>query len=294
VEKLTPRQRQEVSELVGTFRTIQNKFKTGRLGFEEQQYYAMQLRAIDGRLAKIVSGKTLAFLASINNRLVLSIANGLHYAIQPIGLIAEIVSRPLKSSRHWYTGGSVARFFGHMIDGFLSREALTRTGLETSWGVRLIVPGTAGFFGNAGPWAMFYTGQIRDYQAMSVPFRVNPGVTVATDIATFTWNRPGFGAGTATPLASGYVDSARSKLLVGRDGILYVRVGEWEGRGPYFTVSAFIPLLPWMHITWNFSIFSPGWAPLVKWSHPVVIWVRAQADWLWRTATKPFKLLMHK
>ena len=243
---------------------------------------ALWLRDLDNELASLLASRAEKVLVRANNTAVGMLANGAHLAIQPIGWTAEQVAKPLMASNHWITGGRVSRVLGTTIHGFLSRSSLARTGFETSWGVRFIVPGTVGFFGNAGPWIMFYTGQIRDYQAMAVPFRVNPGATLATDIATFTINRPGFGAGTATPIASGYVDSARSKLLIGRDGVLYVRVGIWEGRGAYFTISAFIPLLPWMHITWNASIFSPGWEPLVRWSHPMTIWVRGQADWIWR------------
>mmetsp|Transcript_6900 Transcript_6900/g.10937 ORF Transcript_6900/g.10937 Transcript_6900/m.10937 type:complete len:389 (-) Transcript_6900:33-1199(-) len=269
---------------------LQKAMLDGAVPHNEMPAAAMQLRALDSELAGLLASRTESVATRVNNTLVATLANTVHAATVPVGWTAEQVARPLKASRRWYTGGKVTRGLGHVIDGFLSRDSLSKTGLETSWGVRFIVPGTVGFLGNAGPWVMFYTGQIRDYQTMAVPFRINPGATVATDVATFTWNRPGFGAGTATPLASGYVDSARSKLLAGRDGIAYIRVGEWEGRGAYFTVSAFIPLLPWMHITWNASVFSPGWMPLVRWSRPAVIWVRGQADWLWRKVTAPIRM----
>lgn len=253
----------------------------------ERMSMTRELREVDSEIADDLASDAEAALTVVTNSLMVPLVLAADAAIQPIGAVAEWIASALKSSRRWYTGGKVARGFGHVIEGFFSRESLARTGFETSWGVRFIVPGTAGFLGNIGPWVMLYSGQLRDYRTMSVPFRVNPGATLATDVATFTINRPGFGAGTALPLTSGYVDAARSKLLIGRDGIAYIRIGEWEGRGPYFTISAFIPLLPWMNITWNASIFSPGWAPLVSWSRPAVIWVRGQADWLWRQLSAP-------
>lgn len=250
---------------------------------------AHTLREADAKLLAQITPRWEQAAWRANHAVFGTVTAGLHAAITPVGWVAEKIAAPLLRARGVWQGGRVARISGHIIGGFLSRDALARTGFETSWGVRFIVPGTAGFIGNAGPWVMFYTGQLRDYQKMAVPFRVNPGATLATDLATFTQNRPGFGAGTATPLASGYVDAARSKLLVGRDGVLYVRVGEWEGRGAYFTVSAFIPLTPWMHITWNASLFSPGWRPVVAWSRPATLWVRGQADWLWTKLTSPFR-----
>ncbi|MEP2981625.1 MAG: hypothetical protein ABJO86_19200 [Lentilitoribacter sp.] len=255
---------------------------------------AYKLRLVDTDLAHYLAGSFESAMTRVNNKVTIVLVNMTHALIQPIGWAAEQIARPMMASTHWITGGKVTRIIGQTIHGFLSRESLAKTGLETSWGTRFIVPGTVGFIGNAGPWVMLYTGQIRDYQAMSVPFRINPGATLATDVATLTINRPGFGAGSATPIASGYVDSARSKLLIGRDGVLYVRVGIWEGRGAYFTISAFIPLLPWMHITWNASLFSPGWEPLVRWSHPFTIWVRGQADWIWTKIKKPFAFYKRK
>ena len=270
---------------------LQGKLRAADGDPEEVASMARELRELDSTIADVLASDAEAAMTTVVNSVMGPLVNIADAAIQPVGAVSEWVASGLKSSRRWYTGGKLARGLGHVIEGFLSRESLARTGFETSWGVRFIVPGTVGFLGNAGPWVMLYSGQVRDYRSMAVPFRVNPGATVATDVATFTWNRPGFGAGTATPLASGYVDAARSKLLLGRDGIAYIRIGEWEGRGAYFTVSAFIPLLPWMHITWNASIFSPGWTPLVTWSRPAVTWVRGQADWLWRKITAPAQWL---
>ncbi len=285
---LSPEQKREVAQLIRSHQDLQALVISGTVPEQEISQLASNLRALDTALASILAPPSERAAVLINNAATGGLARLIHAAIQPIGWSAEQVSKPLKSADSWYKGGKLARGVGDVLDGFLSRDSLAKTGFETSWGIRLLVTGTVGIYGNAGPWVMAYTGRLRDYQAMAVPFRINPGATLATDVATFTWNRPGFGAGSATPLASGYVDGARSKLLIGRDGIAYLRIGEWEGRGPYFTVSAFIPLLPWMHITWNASIFSPGWAPLVTWSRPAVIWVRGQADWLYRTATKPF------
>lgn len=286
--KMSAAETQQVADLIQQRLELQTAFVRDEVPAEKAVAASRMLRMIDTKLTSLLASPQEWAMVRVNNQVVLGLTNLAFWSVQPVGWAAEQVARPLMASNHWITGGKVSRLIGSAIHGFLSRDSLVRTGFETSWGVRLIVPGTVGFLGNAGPWVMFYTGQIRDYQAMQVPFRINPGATLATDIATLTMNRPGFGAGTATPIASGYVDSARSKLLVGRDGVLYVRVGIWEGRGAYFTVSAFIPLLPWMHITWNASVFSPGWEPLVRWSHPATIWVRGQADWLWNTITHSF------
>lgn len=289
VDEMTAQEIAELSSHIGEKLALQTALLDEKIEPYRVPASAFQLRALDNMLSQRLASPAEAAAIRVNNAATAVLANAAYAAIQPVGWTAEQIARPLMASRHWITGGKVSRGLGHIIHGFLSRDSLARTGLETSWGVRFIVPGTVGFIGNAGPWVMFYTGQIRDYQAMAVPFRINPGATLATDVATLTMNRPGFGAGTATPIASGYVDSARSKLLIGKDGVLYIRVGEWEGRGAYFTVSAFIPLLPWMHITWNFSVFSPGWQPVVRWSRPAIIWVRGQADWLWKTLTRRWR-----
>lgn len=250
---------------------------------------ARQLRAMHSLMVARVSGPIERKIVVASNQLVSGIVTFVNRVVMPIGFAAEKVAGVLQSSTSIWTGGKVARGLGLFIEAFFSRDALANTGFETSWGFRVFPPGSFGFLANGGPWMMLYTGTLRQYQAQAVPFRVNPGATLALDILTLTQNRPGFGMGSALPVGSAYLDRARYKLLVGRDGVAYIRIGEWEGRGPYFTISAFIPLTPFMNITWNASIFSPGFKPLVVWSTPVARWLRGVSDAVFSRLTAPFR-----
>ena len=107
---------------------------------------------------------------------------------------------------------------------------------------------------------------------------VNPGVTIATPFWIGTYNRPGIGMGPSLPLGNAYLDAQRYKLLLGADGVGYVRVGHWEGRGPYGTVSGSFPLFPGIRGTWNASLFSPGLEPVVHRSTPLARWIRAKSE----------------
>jgi len=181
-----------------------------------------------------------------------------------------------------------------VLENFLSYDALRHSGVETSWGFRITPPGDPlGLAFNTGPWVMFYSGSLHNYQSGAVPYRINPGATVAFPNYVFTINRPGLGSGPATPAASAYVDSSRYKLMVGRDGWIYVRVGDWESRGPYFTFSANIPLNTNLKISYNFSLFSPGFGPMANALYPyakrVQAWniranhrLGAPFRWVWR------------
>lgn len=157
---------------------------------------------------------------------------------------------------------------GRFISQFLTYEALLLTGVETSWGFRFVIPGTGGVGINAGGWVMFYSGSLMNYLTMSVPMRINPGATLATAVFVWTVNRPGVGAGPSMPWASAYVDAQRYKLLIGIDGVGYGRIGEWKGRGPYATISGSLPFVSGIRITWNASVFSPGFLPMVEASTP--------------------------
>jgi hypothetical protein len=77
-----------------------------------------------------------------------------------------------------------------MLRQFFSYDALLHTGIETSWSFHLIIPVTGGVGANFGTWAMFYSGNLRDYLAQAVPMRVNPGITFATTVLVWTVNRP--------------------------------------------------------------------------------------------------------
>lgn len=200
--------------------------------------------------------------------------DGLDRTFRIVGRVAAAAAQPLSRVGGRSLPARAVRGAGALIDGFLSYESLRRSGLETSWGVRTYIPGTFGVTGNAGPWVMAYSGRLIDAQARTQPMRINPGATLATPVWIGTVNRPGLGAGGAFGAASAYIDRARYKLLLGIDGVLYVRIGDWVGRGPYFTVSASIPITPMTSVTWNASLFSPGFAPLVRWSTPIAFWVR--------------------
>ncbi len=126
---------------------------------------------------------------------------------------------------------------------------------------------------------------------MAVPARINPRATIASPFGVATYNRPGFGAGASLPFASTYLDAARYKLLFGFDGVGYVRIVDWEGRGPYFTISASIPVWLGTSITWNASIFSPGFDPLVRKSTPLARKVRVWTDRYIDALKRPFKAL---
>lgn len=286
--RAVPHRVSAVGKLLRQRQAAQQVLLQGQMSDSNRVETARVLRRLDSEIALIVASRVENGVIRVNNRAMVTLTKVLASAVGPVGLGFEWLSERMKRANGILQGGKLVRGMGWVIGAFLSRESLYRTGFETSWGFRAIIPGTEGFLGNVGPWVMFYSGSLRDYTSMAVPFRVNPGFTIATDIGTITQNRPGFGAGTATPLVSGYVDKARSKFLLGRDGVIYIRVGEWEGRGPYFTISAFIPLTSVIRITWNFSIFNPGWAPLVEWSKPLTLWVRAQSDWLWDKIKKPF------
>lgn len=244
------------------------------------------VREIDTRIVSLIGGRVETALVRLNNRAVSGLVAAGSLAVEPIGRAAELAADILDHPGKRYR---LPRITARLIRGFLSRDALYRTGLETSWGFRLYLPGTGGFIGNWGLWHMLYTGTLRDYQAMAVPFRNNPGSTAAADFGTLTVNRPGFGYGSATPLASAYLDRARYKLLIGRDGIAYIRIGYWEGRGPYFTISASIPITPFMNVTWNASMFSPGFGPLVTWSTPLARRLRSFTDRIVGRAVAPFR-----
>ena len=192
----------QIAEIAGMIRErqeLQASLLTGVVPQSKIPSVTYQLRAADTRLAAMLAPRSERMVTAVNNAIIVAIANTVHALIQPIGWGAEQLARPLKASNRWYTGGRVTRAIGTILEGFFSRDSLARTGFETSWGIRFVIPGTVGFLGNAGPWLMAYTGQLRDYQAMAVPFRINPGATVATDLATFTWNRPGFGVRPTQP-----------------------------------------------------------------------------------------------
>lgn len=168
--------------------------------------------------------------------------NSLDGAAQVIGGLAMTTARLLRAvGRGQGRWTRVVRALAWLLEHFFSYEALRRTGFETSWGLRTYIPGTFGVAGNVGPWMMFYSGVLHDYQAKAVPARINPGITVSLPVWLATLNRWGFGAGPNLPFVNAYVDAARYKLLIGIDGVGYLRTGDWEGRGPYFTISASTP-----------------------------------------------------
>ncbi len=209
-------------------------------------------------------------------RLRLSFINGADRMIRAIGQVSPAISKRLSAVSGQTGLERWAHRTGWVFENFLGYDALRNTGLETSWGFRFVIPGTGGLVANGGGWAMFYTGSLHNYQSMAVPMRINPGFTVATPFWVFTLNRPGIGMGPSLPWASAYVDSQRYKLLLGIDGVGYARVGEWEGRGPYGTVSGSLPFIPGIRITWNASIFSPGMNPIVKKATPLARNIRMQ------------------
>lgn len=203
--------------------------------------------------------------------------------------MARVISRdskPLADGLAKVTGKTGLERWAHRtawtLRQFFSYHALLHTGFETSWGFRFIIPGTGGIGANAGAWVMLYSGNIRDHLAQAVPMRINPGFTFATAVFVWTINRPGVGYGPSLPWGNAYVDAQRYKLLLGFDGVGYVRTGEWRARGPYTTVSGSLPFLPLVRITWNASIFSPGFVSLVRWSTPMAERLQAQAETLTR------------
>jgi hypothetical protein len=163
---------------------------------------------------------------------------------------------------------------------FFSYQSILNTGVETSVGFRFVIPGTGGLGANAGLWVMMYSGTLRDYLAQAVPMRINPGATLATAFFVTTLNRPGFGFGPSVPWGNAYVDAYRYKLLVGFDGVGYVRTGEWRGRGAYSTISGSLPFMPAMRFTWNASVFSPGFVPLVSRTTPAAMKLQKHAETL--------------
>ena len=164
-----------------------------------------------------------------------------------------------------------------ILERFASKDALLRSGLETSVGFRFVIPGTGGLIANAGLWIMIYSGSLQGYLTRSNPMLLNPGFTLATPVWILTWNRPGLGMGPSLPFGNAYLDSQRYKLLLGADGVGYVRVGYWEGRGAYGTVSGSFPLMLGLRGTWNASLFSPGLEPVVARSTPLARWIRAKS-----------------
>lgn len=174
---------------------------------------------------------------------------------------------------------------------FFSYQSLRKTQFETSWGWRHYIPGTLGMAGNMGGWVMMATGNLDDLQGLSEPMRVNPGATFYLPWVVGTANRPGFGWGPVTPIASAYTDKHRFKLLVGIDGVLYVRVGEWAHRGSYFTVSASIPVLPGTSITWNASLFSPGFELLLRYVTPYSHKIQHYSEIFYAKVSYPVKLV---
>ncbi len=182
-----------------------------------------------------------------------------------------------------------ANALGGLLDSFASSEALLKTGLETSVGFRLVIPGTGGLVANMGLWVMFYSGSIAGFLTRSNPMLVNPGVTIATPFWIGTYNRPGIGMGPSLPFGNAYLDAQRYKLLLGADGVGYVRVGHWEGRGPYGTVSGSFPMFPGVRGTWNASLFSPGLEPVVHRSTPLARWIRAKSEAASNRLTRLFR-----
>ena len=77
--------------------------------------------------------------------------------------------------------------------------------------------------------------------------------------------------------------------MIGRDGWIYVRVGDWESRGPYFTFSANVPLSPILKISYNFSLFSPGFGPMANYLYPHAKRVQAWTIRLNRALGTPFR-----
>lgn len=200
------------------------------------------------------------------------------------------LAKPLAAKLSLVDGKSGLERWAHrmawILQQFCSYDAILHTGIETSWGFRFIIPGTGGIGVNFGAWIMFYSGNLHDYLAQAVPMRVNPGFTFATAVFVWTVNRPGIGYGPSLPWGNAYVDPQRYKLLLGFDGVGYVRTGEWRARGPYATISGSMPFIPLVRITWNASIFSPGFVPLVRWSTPLAERLQAQAETLSKKVTE--------
>ncbi|MGC3939869.1 hypothetical protein ACOTTU_18835 [Roseobacter sp. EG26] len=208
----------------------------------------------------------------------------------------EVVSRVSAPVARWLaavTGDTGIERWAHRTAGilrqFFTHEALLYTGLETSWGFRVVIPGTGGIGANMGGWVMLYSGSLKNYLSDAVPMRINPGFTLATAVFVWTFNRPGIGFGPSVPWGNAYVDAHRYKLLIGFDGVGYVRTGEWRGRGPYSTVSGSLPLMPGIRITWNASVFSPGFVPLVRYSTPFAQRMQKHAEGLTNWIASPFK-----
>ena len=209
-----------------------------------------------------------------SRRIVLSALAALVVAFAAVtNKLATVARRmPGKTGLEIWAGG-----FATVLERFASVEALMISGMETSVGFRFVIPGTGGLIANAGLWMMIYSGSLTGYLTRSNPMLWNPGFTLATPIWIATWNRPGLGMGPSLPFGNAYLDAQRYKLLIGADGVGYVRVGHWEGRGAYGTVSGSFPLVPGLRGTWNASLFSPGLEPIVRRSTPLARWMRTKS-----------------
>ncbi len=252
---------------------------------------AQKLRDARGELYRLTSTRKHT-VGDVREAMGATLVFAVDKGIQQISRAAEVLDtrRQHSMSKSLPAGGRRA-FADWLFNQFLSYRALRHTSLEMSWGLRTYVPGSFGFGVNIGPWVMLYSGSVHDYQSQTVPMRINPGATFATPLGVVTYNRPGWGSGPSLPFASAYLDSQRYKLLIGFDGILYVRLGEWEGRGPYVTVSASVPVWPAISLTYNLSIFSPGFSLLVHRSTPIARKIRALTDRYINIVLAPFRAI---